>query len=258
MKLRNFALAAAAACALIFPSLASASSLKDIAAATFKIYGDDGRAYCSTTFLKNDPAGALFLTAAHCVQKPDEGGMNIERDKLDPKDLKTVLSKEIYTLKAAKTIASKDIAVLQLLDKDVTFWETGPDIATVEEANKLSIGDDLLVVGFPAAQVKAVTKGTFSEKIAAILDLEAPMYQTTVPVAPGNSGGALYAQFDGQWKLIGTTTAMRRDNSIMTYFQTAETVNEALRGFGVGIKVASSSPATSDGYRSGPLSIDER
>lgn len=222
-----------------------ASDLKTIAAATFKLYDASGEGFCSSTFLKNDDGGALFLTAYHCVDgKVDnktgyfENPIYLHKDKLDPRDLKTVLSSEHFAIKRVKGLEKDDIAILQLMDKDVKFAEIGPDIASIEEANTLVIGDDLIAVGFPAAQTKSITKGTFAAKVPnPFKGLESVMYQTTVPIAGGNSGGALYAKFGDQWKLIGTTTGMRTDNSVMTWFQTAETVHKAVRGYGLGIKV---------------------
>lgn len=240
--------AAAIAIVLLTATVSFASSMKDIASSTFKLYSED-HGICSVTFLHNDNDGALFLTAAHCV---DEPSLNLRRQKIDPKDLKTVLSESIYYVKAVRTSKAKDIAILQVIDKSVDFYEAPVDIATVEEAAKLSVGDPVMVVGYPAAEALSITKGEFTGKVPPIMGLSDPIYQTTAPVAGGNSGGGLYAQFGSEWKLIGTTSAKRTDNDIMTYFSTAETVNEALRGF------ASKTPvATIPDPRAG-LRIDER
>lgn len=223
------------ALSLVLPGLASASDMKTIAAATFKLYDASGDGFCSTTFLKNDKDGALFLTAAHCA---DGKGFSVRKQTVDPKNLRDILSEEVVYLKAVKTLAKKDIAVLQALDKSIEFPQKPVDFASIDEANTLEIGNDLLIAGYPAALAKAITKVQFTGKIAGLasldLDADTPVYQVTGGVAGGNSGGGLYAQFGGEWKLIGTTTAMRRDNAIMSFFQTAETVAEALRGYGVG------------------------
>lgn len=238
---------------------ANASSLKDITAATYKLYDGAGEGYCSTTLIKNSDGkeGAIFLTAAHCA---DEKGMNVRVQHIDPKNLRDVLSEEVVYVKAVKTLKTKDIAVLQALDKNSQF-SVGKtvDIATVDEANTLSVGDDLLILGYPSAEAKAVTKTLFTGKVPGIEELgwdkDSPVYQVTGGVAGGNSGGGLYAKFGDEWKLIGTTSAMRTDNAIQAYFQTAETVNEALRGYGVSIKVT---PEPSPAAVKGSLNIDER
>lgn len=236
MLKRLFIAASLFAASLFTTAPASASDLQTIASATFKLY--DGHApadgMCSVTFIGNDERGALFLTAAHCVEGGED--YNVRRLKLDQKDLMTPLSAEVYYVKAVRTLKSKDIALLQVRDKDVNFYETVPDVATVEEANTLRIGDELRVVGYPAAEVLTITSGEFAGKRSNVfapagLDKNTPIYQTTVGVAGGNSGGGLYAKFDGEWKLIGTTTGKRRDNEVMTFFQTSETVHEVLTGF---------------------------
>lgn len=219
---------------VVAPSIASASDMKTIAAATFKLYDASGDGFCSATFIKNDKDGALFLTAAHCVD--DQKAISVRKQNVDPKQLRDVLSEEVVYLKAVKTLTKKDIAVLQAKDKSIEFSERSVDFASIDEANTLEIGNDLLIVGYPAAQAKAITKVQFTGKVPGIeaFDWDDPIYQVTGGVAGGNSGGGLYAQFGGEWKFIGTTSAMRRDNAIMSYFQTAETVAEALRGYGVG------------------------
>lgn len=224
---------AGAAMGLLSVGAVQASDMATIAAATFKLY-DGERGMCSTTFLRNDKDGAFFLTAAHCVD--GDGQYNVRRQTLtgvDDKEPLTVLSEQIIYVKAVKTISKKDITLLQVKDKSITFAEAPVDIATAKEAaDKLKVGDNLLAAGYPAAEAFAIIKGEYTGVIPTpFAGLEGVMYQTTVPVAGGNSGGALYADFDGEWKLVGTTTGKRVDNDVMTYFQTAKTVEDVLRGF---------------------------
>jgi S1-C subfamily serine protease len=227
--MNRFVMLVAGAAMSMFAMGASASDMAATANATFKLY-DGNSGICSTTFMKNDKEGAIFLTAAHCVDGSDN--LNVRVQRLDEKDLTTVLSERVYYVKAVKTLVKKDIALLQVRDKEVAFGVQPVDIATVEEAKALRIGDPLMAVGYPAAEALAITKGEYTGIVPSVFpSLDTPMYQTTVPVAGGNSGGALYANFKGEWKLIGTTTGKRTDNDIMTWFQTAETVNEVLKGY---------------------------
>lgn len=233
-RVLTYYIAAMAAIMLLILAVApaGASDLPSIAASTYKLYEGD-RGICSVTFLKNDKDGALFLTAAHCVDGGDR--LNVREQTLDQKDLKTVLSENISYVKAVRTLKQKDIAIIQTMDKGSTFTAPGVDIATPTEANgALKFGDKLIVVGYPAAEALSVTEGTFAGKVAQVfseLDKETPMYQTTVPVAGGNSGGGLYARIGDTWKLIGTVTGKRTDNDVMTWMQTAETVDTALKGY---------------------------
>lgn len=225
--MNRFVMLIAGAAMGMFATVASASDMKTIAAATFKLY-DGNSGMCSVTFLGNDKDGALFLTANHCV---DGSNLNLRRQKLDAKTLKDVLSEQVVYVKVVRSAKGNDIAILQAKDKDIKFPEKTVDIATLDEANALVVGDPVMVAGYPAAEMFAFTKGEFTGKVPAILDMDVVMYQTTVPVAGGNSGGALYGKFGDEYKLIGTTTAKRTDNDIMTYFQTAESVASMLKGF---------------------------
>lgn len=239
---------------------AYSSDLSSIVPATYKLHdGSDG--ICSMTLVKNDKNDVVFLTAAHCIgDKPEDNlGLNVRKMYLD-KDMRTPLREEVFYLKAAKTIKKKDIALLKVKASDIQFDEAVVDIATVEEANSLKIGDDVIVAGYPAAEALSITKGTFAGKVAQVfseLDKDVPMYQTTVPLAGGNSGGGLYAEFDGTWKLIGTVTGKRNDNDVMTWMQTAETVQEALRGFVKIGDTAKAEPMPAENTHPG-LRIDER
>lgn len=270
-RVLTYYLAAMAAIMLLILAIApaGASDLQSITAATYKLYEGD-RGICSVTFLKNDKEGALFLTAAHCV---DGSNFNLRKQVLDPKNLRDVLSEEVYYVKPVRTLVKKDVAIIQLTNKAIQISAPTVDIATVEEAAALKTGDDLIAVGYPAASYVSVTKGTFVGKVQQVftdLDQDTPMYQTTVPVAGGNSGGALYALFptgddpvpgkayqkvegkDFTWKLIGTTTGMRTDNSVMTWFQTAETVNEVLKGY------VNSAKFEAEPERPSQMGIDQR
>lgn len=235
---------------------AKASELSDITQSTVKLYAF-GLGNCSATFLQNTPEGAQFLTAAHCVEGK-KGELTIRRQRLNDKF--ELISEEVFYLKAVRTLGRKDVAILQTTDNMAHFNMPGVDVATPEEAATLNVGDRIIAVGYPGADQLAVTSGEFTAIVPVPMGLksllDAPMYQTTVPVAGGNSGGGLYAQFDGEWKLIGTTTAKRQDNDIMTYFQTADTVNEVLKGFVT--NGTFQQPIDKQAIRQSPLTIDQR
>lgn len=205
-------------------SMASASTLKEAADATYKLYsGNDG--ICSMTFVGNDSEGAIFLTAAHCV---DGKELNFRIQKKNEKY--EVVSEEIHYLKVLRANTSDDTAILQVTDPEVAISGASVDIATVEESDKVEFGQELFVLGFPAADEKSLTRGNFTAKKKGVLGVT-EMYQTTVPIAGGNSGGGLYIEVDGEYKLIGTTSAKHSRNEIMTYFSTAEAVRRVLAGF---------------------------
>lgn len=210
--------------ATILTNCANASSMKEAADATYKLYEGD-RGICSMTFVGNDAGGAIFLTARHCV---DGEKLNFRVQKLN--DKYEVLGEEIHYLKVLRQIKDDDTAILQVTDKDVALSIAAVDLATPDEAKGIEFGQDLIVLGYPAAEEKSITKGNFTAKTKGVLGVT-EQYQTTVPVAGGNSGGGLYTKFGDEYKLIGTTSAARKDNDIMTYFSTADAVKRILAGF---------------------------
>lgn len=202
-----------------------ATTLKEAADATYKLYeGEAG--VCSMTFIGNDADGAIFLTARHCVV--DSKGLNFRIQKLNEKY--EVTSEVINYLEVLRQNKDDDTAILQVTEKDVALGIAAVELATPEEAKKIEFGQDLVALGFPAADQKSITKGSFTAKVAGVIDVK-EQYQTTVPLAGGNSGGGLYAKFGEEYKLIGTASAKRRDNDIMTYFSTADAVKRVLAGF---------------------------
>lgn len=209
---------------------AYASDFQTIVASSFKLYEGD-RGICSTTLVKADATGAFFLTAAHCIE--DENViLNIRLQKLDPKDLKTVQSEEVYYVKPVKLIKGKDVALLKTIDPTASFLQKPVDIATPDEAASLTIGDQVTLVGFPQANIKAVTLGQYAGMSSQIFkDLDSiPVIQSAVPLAPGSSGGALYAKFGDEYKIIGTTTGGDQRNT-MEVFASTQSVNDVLVGF---------------------------
>jgi V8-like Glu-specific endopeptidase len=236
-----YALAAAGALLILFVmSSAFAASLETSAGATYKLYAD-GRGICSIQHIKNVDEGALMLTASHCIQgdKDTKYSLHLENrgTSVGPKDVQTleIRDERVFYLRVLRDDPKGDVALLVTKSKTAGAELGDPiDLATVDEANTVKFGDDLIVLGFPAAAEKTITKGQFTGKINGVLDTQYN-YQTNIPVAGGNSGGGLYANFpkDGvaDWKLIGTTFAKRGDNDIMTYFSVAEAIKEITAGY---------------------------
>jgi S1-C subfamily serine protease len=236
-----YALAAAGALLILFVmSSAFAASLETSADATYKLYAD-GRGICSIQHIKNVDEGALMLTASHCIQGPADTKYSLHLENrgtsVGPKDVQTleIRDERVFYLRVLRDDPKGDVALLVTKSKTAGAELGDPiDLATVDEANTVKFGDDLIVLGFPAAAEKTITKGQFTGKINGVLDTQYN-YQTNIPVAGGNSGGGLYANFpkDGtaNWKLIGTTFAKRGDNDIMTYFSVAEAIKEITAGY---------------------------
>lgn len=246
-----YALAMAGALLILFAFgsiQAGAASLETSANATYKLY-QNGEGMCSAQHVKNIDEGALFLTAAHCVdnEKADYS-IKLENRGTSPGPIADrtfeVTDERVFHVRVLRADEKTDVAIFVTKSKTAGAELGDPiDVASVDEANTIKFGDDVIVLGFPAAAEKTITKGQFTGKINGILGLQFN-YQTNVPVAGGNSGGGLYAKFGDSWKLIGTTSAARRDNSIMTYFSVNEAVWDALAGYMNKERPAPKTPAT--------------
>lgn len=222
----------AALALLATTSLASATSLQDIVNSTYKLY-EGASGYCSSTFVGNNDEGAVFLTAAHCVAQDGVMNIRIQKTSDEEKNYGEVLSEEVFYLKAVKTLKGDDVALLQTTSK-IHLPDTAVDIATEDEAKKiLKIGTPVTTVGYPKAQVVAVTQGQYTGMVPPPEGgpWEVPMYQITSPITGGNSGGGLYTEIDGSLKLVGVNVAGYRDVSFMNFSSPLSSVKKALVGF---------------------------
>lgn len=176
-------------------SSAFAASLETSANATYKLY-EGGTGICSIQHIKNVDEGALMLTASHCVHdatKDTKLSIRLENQgtSVGAKDVQTLEIKDerVFYLRVLRDDPKSDVALLVTKSKTAGAELGDPiDLATVDEANSVKFGDDLIVLGFPAAEQKTITKGQFTAKINGILETQYN-YQTNIPVAGGNSGG---------------------------------------------------------------------
>lgn len=239
MKNKILASLFATATLLSFGSVASASSIKEVVDATYKLYFDNVP-ICSGQFIKSTDKEDLFLTAGHCIAHASTDKMkdfNIRKTVLDEKF--NVISEHTYWLKPVRTMMKKDVVLMQTTDPSGEFATV--DIAGVEEANKvLEIGAPVVAVGYPKMMEITYTHGEFTGKVKFPDDgnrYESPFYRTTVPVTGGSSGGGLYIKDGNEYKLVGATTAGWPDVSFMNYFSTVEAINEIVKGFNLDEKV---------------------
>lgn len=196
---------------------ASASTFEDIRDATVKLYEGD-KYNCSAQVVRSDEEGTLILTAHHCVDpKSEVFNIRIEtfNDEGKPVGIQTHYA-DILRLKKAV-----DTATLVLRDKDIRLPVV--DVATEKEVeDQLRLGDEVLTAGFPGSNYDitfTLTDGRYSGKVNSLVPkLDYPFYKTSSTVAPGSSGGGLYAEIINwddrdlgdsapiQWKLVGVTS----------------------------------------------------
>ena len=210
---------------------AKASEFTDIEAGSFLLY-ENGSPLCTAQAVKaNDKV--VILTANHCVKgtKSEYSIHLVDRDEANGQKL----SEDVYYLEVVKRIPTTDLAVLRLIEKDVEIPLV--DLATPEEATKVLIkGVEVVVAGYPNTDNSPMgelvyTDGRFTGMSKSFVpEVTVPLTRTTVPVHYGNSGGGLYVEIDGTYKLVGiasqTDPGLRWANSL---FATASEINKAVR-----------------------------
>ncbi len=203
-------------------SVGSAADLKTSVNATKKVYTNQ-TGYCSSTVVAKD----TLLTAGHCS---DEKIMNTRMQKLNDKF--ELVYEEVVYLKRVKYDDKHDLALFQPIDPSYTFKEAPVSLATPEDVKNLEIGQTLVAIGYPKAQIRTVTKGEFTD-VTHIpgSPWEDGLYQITVPITGGNSGGGLYVTDGNDYRLLGVTVAGYKDVSFMNYATTYEQTMAILSGF---------------------------
>jgi S1-C subfamily serine protease len=120
--------------------------------------------------------------------------------------------------------SQNDIAVLKLAQSPSTQI---PDLK-FGDSSKVRPGDKVFTIGYPASSIlgknQKITDGIISS-VTGIED-DPTMFQITVPIQPGNSGGPL---FNERGEVIGITTASLSLNAIQSLGAVPQNVNYAIK-----------------------------
>lgn len=125
-----------------------------------------------------------------------------------------------YKAKVIVTDKQNDLAIIQINDSK---FKNLPFIPYVFSSNIQDVGTDVFALGYPIASVMGTeikfTDGIISARTGIKGDIT--VYQISVPIQPGNSGGPL---FDSKGNLVGiTSSALNKE-----YFN-SENVNYAIK-----------------------------
>jgi len=209
---------------LLVPTNVFASQLSDIASATYKLY-ENGNAVCSGQFVISTDKEDVFLTAAHCIESKTSV-YSVRKQILN--DLREVEYEEIIYLQFDKVLAELDVATLKVKRPELVSFNT-VQVASIEEGNSLLVGDAVIAVGYPVGEDITITEGLYSAKRMTPLSKWKGLFnRATAPIAGGSSGGGFYAMFDGQLKLVGTSSASRTEVSFVAIFSLIESVHKVL------------------------------
>jgi len=204
------------ALAFAIPAFAADTNLKTQAIApVVKINQSCSGTIISSEADKDGKVKTQILTAKHCI-KGKYGQLNIETTERG-KPIKDVNVWYDNDREDYKT----DLAVITLRDTETVY-----PVATIAGAEMVELGDEVVVVGYPRALIKTVTRGLFSGY--QVID-DATLYRATAAMTYGNSGGALFQKNGETYELIGVTSMKYRDSEFMNLFVPLKEIQEFLR-----------------------------
>ena len=185
---------------------------------------------CSGTLIYSDrdkesgKVETLILTAKHCVTNEDQD-FKIHFPKYQNN---RVVKQDTYIGKVKGKSYKYDLSLLSLKDTE-TYFKSVSKIAP--DNIPLSLGDRVLVAGYPLGYNLTVTDGMFGGYQSIDYPKSgAEYFRSTPDIAPGSSGGALYGiTKEGKYELIGVTTAGFRGFTFMNLFTPVDQINEYLK-----------------------------
>jgi len=140
-----------------------------------------GMGTCSGVYV----APNLILTANHCV------------DMEDGLELKGIWIRNVYDEAAKAEIVKVDA------EKDLALLKTSLKGIPVSLARKVTVGEEVWVIGQPLGLKFVVTKGIISSLNVSTLSFPINHFITDAVVLPGNSGGPA---FNSRGQLVGILT----------------------------------------------------
>lgn len=173
---------------------------------------------CSSVVINtNKPSSTYLVTANHCVSdgaSQDRWGNSTDKNGMvtvDVKDKAELIETNQYVYDVLIRDTKLDLAVLKLRKEGLMLQ--GADILTEDPQE----GEDVVAVGYPLGLTRTVTRGNFGGFEAMSSDLQwdefggpssdpassRAMYRATPPIFGGNSGGGMFVERDGHWKLAG-------------------------------------------------------
>ncbi len=134
------------------------------------------------------------------------------------------LNEETIEAKVVAKDTQNDVAILQLnKTPSVQFSEM-----KFGDSSNVRMGDQVFTIGYPSIGVMGVkpkyTEGVISS-VTGIKD-DPTVFQTTVPIQPGNSGGPL---FNEEGEVVGLTTSSLSFNAIDILGAVPQNVNYAIK-----------------------------
>lgn len=151
---------------------------------------------------KSGDVKTVLLTANHCVRDNP-----VLEQKIDFPVYKNgkIVKKDRYLGKVLGQAYDKDLALVELKDKDTLFENV---VKIAKDVNDVQIGDPVAVIGYPLGLNLTVTNGNYVGYQTTAWDGK-EFLRATPDMIFGNSGGALFKiNKDGTYEQIGVTDAI--------------------------------------------------
>lgn len=181
--------------------------------------------YSSADYEKSEgKVRTIILTAKHCI---DDAARDY-RVNIPVYHKNRIVKEDSYVARVFGQYANADLALIILKDDFTVF----PVVAKVSPKDpELFMGESVWTVGYPLGLPLTVTPGAFGSLETLDYPTAGIEYIRATPnIAPGNSGGALYhLDQDGNYALIGVTTAGFRGFSWINVYTPINTISEYLR-----------------------------
>lgn len=159
--------------------------------------------------------GTYVLTNQHVIASDDE--CDVDEIRVQTVDAADGMPKDRFTGKVIASDERRDLAILSL----TPIGPNPPTLRPLEFADSSSVGDDIVVVGFPAVGGDSVT---VSKGIISGFSYEdgVKWIKTDAAVSGGNSGGAAV---DSELRLVGVPTQFSQgaDGSVTDCRNAADT-----------------------------------
>lgn len=178
----------------------------------------DGKGFCSGTLI-DDPTGKglkSVLTAKHCVESVGEVitipylGTNYD-----------------FTVEHVSGLS--DLALLQ------TKAFFGASSAQLAEA---IYQEEAIAIGYPLGASQTITSGFVgaidTQRGFSSVSKSTAFLRSTTVIAPGSSGGGLYQNFGGEYRLVGVATGIHSQYFFVTYWTPYEEIKAFLEDLNAG------------------------
>ena len=209
------------------PAKAEYFGIDQAAKSTFQLWRgwkDKAKAICSGSFIESSKERDIFMTAGHC---DGVGQFSIRIGEPGKEGYK------IVTLVKVRLHIDSDVMIFKTYSPTSHVFPV-VKFATDTQEKSLKFGDKLMAFGFPLDDGINFFEGRYMARstVGKISQMTGLFYKTTVPNAPGASGGPLFMKTDDGLRMIGVTSHGFRSTQ-MAYYANFQSIKAILLGMEV-------------------------